>query len=303
MASPKDKFAKEFFEFDFFQAVRLLEKLAPKRVPIGLDGPPADEVARFRAHLSMSFPPSQIVALDPPGEERPNPLLTVTFLGPVRAVRRPAVALHATADGHPARRPRPGAAVVARLARPVRPPVHLALLPRVGEVPLPLAIRARRGVPRDARHVHVGYPQPDGVGHARPHAPARGAKRAKPPASPGLERHGERTAASTRPDRRPRAPALRRASSPSGRGTRPTSARCSPITSAYPSRCSSSAGSGSQFPKAVRLGSASSGRLGSTRSPASGRGTCSRGSASASGRSRIRSSRTCCPIPRPVRGA
>lgn len=81
MASPRDKFAAEFFEFDFFQAVRLLERLAPKRMPIGLDGPPAEEVARFRAHLSMAFPPSQIVALDPPEDERPNPLLTVTFLG------------------------------------------------------------------------------------------------------------------------------------------------------------------------------------------------------------------------------
>jgi len=81
MASPRDKFAAEFFEFDFFQAVRLLERLAPKRMPIGLDGPPAEEVARFRAHLSMAFPPSQIVALDSPEDERPNPLLTVTFLG------------------------------------------------------------------------------------------------------------------------------------------------------------------------------------------------------------------------------
>jgi type VI secretion system protein ImpH len=81
MPSPKEKFADAFFEFDFFQAVRLLERFAPKRMPIGLDGPPAEEVARFRAHLSMAFPPSQIVALDPPAEERPNPLLTVTFLG------------------------------------------------------------------------------------------------------------------------------------------------------------------------------------------------------------------------------
>ncbi len=81
MPSPKDKLAAEFFEFDFFQAVRVLEKLNPDRVPVGLDGPPADEIARFRAHLSMAFPPSQIVALQPPGEERANPLFTVTFLG------------------------------------------------------------------------------------------------------------------------------------------------------------------------------------------------------------------------------
>src|SRR4029079_9295087 len=81
MPSLKDKLVTEFFEFDFFQAVRVVERLSPKRAPIGLDAAPADEVARFRAHLSMAFPPSQIVALEPPGDERPNPLLTVTFLG------------------------------------------------------------------------------------------------------------------------------------------------------------------------------------------------------------------------------
>jgi type VI secretion system protein ImpH len=81
MPSPKDKLAKQFFEFDFFQAIRVLERLHPDRVPVGLDGPPAREIARFRAHLSMAFPPSQIIALDAPDEERPNPLLTVTFFG------------------------------------------------------------------------------------------------------------------------------------------------------------------------------------------------------------------------------
>jgi type VI secretion system protein ImpH len=81
MRSPRDKFLAEFFEFDFFQAVRVLEKLAPKRVPVGLDGPPEAEIARFRPQLSMAFPPSQIVELEPPTEDRPSPLLTVTFFG------------------------------------------------------------------------------------------------------------------------------------------------------------------------------------------------------------------------------
>src|SRR5262249_39226510 len=81
MPSPKDKCFSEFFELDFFQAVRLLEKLAPKRAAIGLDGPPEAEVARFRPQLSLAFPPSQIVELEPPTEERPNPLLTVAFFG------------------------------------------------------------------------------------------------------------------------------------------------------------------------------------------------------------------------------
>ena len=81
MPSPKEKLESEFFEFDFFQAVRLLERMFPERVPVGLDGPPADEIARFRAHLSMAFPPSQIIALDPQDDERPNHLFTITFFG------------------------------------------------------------------------------------------------------------------------------------------------------------------------------------------------------------------------------
>lgn len=81
MPSPKDKFASEFFDFDFFQAIRVLEKLSPQRVPVGLDGPPEAEIARFRPQLSMAFPPTQIIELDPPTQDRSNPLLTVTFFG------------------------------------------------------------------------------------------------------------------------------------------------------------------------------------------------------------------------------
>lgn len=79
--SVRDKLFAEPFEFDFFQAVRVLERAQPGRKPVGLDHAPADEVARFRAHLSLAFPPSQIVALDRPTEDRPNPLATVTFFG------------------------------------------------------------------------------------------------------------------------------------------------------------------------------------------------------------------------------
>lgn len=81
MPSLRDKLATKFFEFDFFQAVRVLERIDPARVPVGLDGPPAQEIARFRAHLSLSFPPSQIIALDTPNDERTSPLLSVTFMG------------------------------------------------------------------------------------------------------------------------------------------------------------------------------------------------------------------------------
>ena len=78
----KELFA-EPFKFDFFQAVRLLERIYPSARPVGREGQPADEVVRFRAHLSLAFPPSSIFALDPPDEDedRPRPEMIVTFMG------------------------------------------------------------------------------------------------------------------------------------------------------------------------------------------------------------------------------
>jgi type VI secretion system protein ImpH len=69
------------FAFDFFQAVRLLERLDRARKPVGRAGPPRDEVVRFLAHLSLSFPPSSIYEIEPAGTSRPMPAMTVTFLG------------------------------------------------------------------------------------------------------------------------------------------------------------------------------------------------------------------------------
>jgi type VI secretion system protein ImpH len=71
----------EGFGFDFFQAVRLIEKLNPKRIPVGRAGPPRDEAVRFRAHMALSFPASQIFDIFAPRAEQPIPLMTVTFLG------------------------------------------------------------------------------------------------------------------------------------------------------------------------------------------------------------------------------
>jgi type VI secretion system protein ImpH len=70
----------EPFAFDFFQAVRLLERLEPGRKQIGGDGPPGREPVRFRAHQSLAFPPSSIYSLEtPPG--RTVPEMTVAFMG------------------------------------------------------------------------------------------------------------------------------------------------------------------------------------------------------------------------------
>lgn len=58
------KLFDEPYRFEFFQAVRLLEKIFPERAPIGLEAIPTREVARFRSRASISFPASQIQELN-----------------------------------------------------------------------------------------------------------------------------------------------------------------------------------------------------------------------------------------------
>ncbi len=72
---------RQFYQFDFFQAVRILERLDSARVPVGRAGPPGQEVVRFKAHASLSFPPSSIANLVPPTAGVPVPAMTVPFLG------------------------------------------------------------------------------------------------------------------------------------------------------------------------------------------------------------------------------
>jgi type VI secretion system protein ImpH len=68
-------------QFDFFQAVRLLEKLYPQRRPVGYDAMPGAEVARFRTLLSLAFPPSAIHSIEMPSEDQPWVRLIQTFFG------------------------------------------------------------------------------------------------------------------------------------------------------------------------------------------------------------------------------
>jgi type VI secretion system protein ImpH len=76
-----DQLFSEGYEFDFFQAVRVLERAYPKRRPVGRRFPPREEIVRFRAHLSLSFPPSSIYEVERPKAPDLPPLLTMTFLG------------------------------------------------------------------------------------------------------------------------------------------------------------------------------------------------------------------------------
>ncbi len=74
------RLAREPYEFSFFQAVRVLERLWSDRAAVGQDAAPSDEVVRFAAHQSVEFPASEIQALQEPCDETPA-RMTVTFLG------------------------------------------------------------------------------------------------------------------------------------------------------------------------------------------------------------------------------
>jgi type VI secretion system protein ImpH len=80
----------EPYRFGFFQAVRLLERLYPERLPVGRarqpDGrvtEPAREVVRFRTPATLNFPPSEVHELGRDGNAAPDdPLrMTVAFMG------------------------------------------------------------------------------------------------------------------------------------------------------------------------------------------------------------------------------
>ena len=67
--------------FDFFQAVRLLERAATLRGPVGRDEAPAGEAVRFRARASFAFPASSIQELRPPQADDRPPELVTNFFG------------------------------------------------------------------------------------------------------------------------------------------------------------------------------------------------------------------------------
>ena len=74
----------EPFRVEFFQAVRLLQRLERERGPIGYFIAPGMESVRFAALPTLAFPPSQLYSLDrgPDGQLR----LIVQFMGAAAAV-------------------------------------------------------------------------------------------------------------------------------------------------------------------------------------------------------------------------
>jgi type VI secretion system protein ImpH len=79
--SVAERLFEEGHAFDFFQAVRLLERLDRGRRPVGRGGPPGAEAVRFRAYQSLGFPASSIYEVRPPSPDVPVPVMTVAFMG------------------------------------------------------------------------------------------------------------------------------------------------------------------------------------------------------------------------------
>lgn len=69
------------FEFEFFQAVRLLARLFPERQRVGEAAKPSEEVVRFGGRHSLAFPPSAVHDIERPSGS-PGPVrMTVAFMG------------------------------------------------------------------------------------------------------------------------------------------------------------------------------------------------------------------------------
>jgi type VI secretion system protein ImpH len=78
--SLEDRLYDAPWEFDFYQAVRLLQWLRPDHEPVGRDASPRDEVVWFRAHQALGFPPSSLIHINRADQAGP-PRLWENFLG------------------------------------------------------------------------------------------------------------------------------------------------------------------------------------------------------------------------------
>lgn len=76
-----ERIAADVTSRDFFQTVRLLERLFPDRAPVGGFADPRDEVVRFSANPSTAFPASEILELEAPWARATPPRMTVNFFG------------------------------------------------------------------------------------------------------------------------------------------------------------------------------------------------------------------------------
>ena len=69
------------YEFEFFQAVRLLARLFPLRKAVGGTAKAAEEIVRFGCRLSMAFPASAVHDIERVPDSPDPARMTVAFLG------------------------------------------------------------------------------------------------------------------------------------------------------------------------------------------------------------------------------
>jgi type VI secretion system protein ImpH len=74
-----EKLRAEPWNFEFFQAVRILERLHADREPVGNFSLPSSEAVKFRAHASTVFPASEIQSLRDADDQQA--VMEVNFMG------------------------------------------------------------------------------------------------------------------------------------------------------------------------------------------------------------------------------
>lgn len=74
---------EEPYRFEFFQAVRVFERIISDKREVGGDALPAEECVRFRSRIAMDFPPSEIQEIREPKDEFGSYEMLVNFMGMV----------------------------------------------------------------------------------------------------------------------------------------------------------------------------------------------------------------------------
>ncbi len=68
-------------KFGFYQAVRILELLFSGKIPVGEDSDPQKETIRFKSHVDLVFPPSEIRQIESKSKEKKPDEMLVSIMG------------------------------------------------------------------------------------------------------------------------------------------------------------------------------------------------------------------------------
>lgn len=78
--SVKVSLENQTFEFDFHQAVEIIQKIHPDSVPLGEGTDPAKEAIDIKSRVTLAMPSGEIHAFTPPANANEKPTLWVNFL-------------------------------------------------------------------------------------------------------------------------------------------------------------------------------------------------------------------------------